>query len=89
MGIVRDATEAKLAELTDPDVALSALALRLAELLDSEQGNAAAAKEYRATMNALTNKSKPSMSLDDLEDDDDELETGRWPRQPGPWGRAG
>lgn len=81
MGIVRNATEAKLAELSSPDVALSALALRLAELLDSEQANAAAAKEYRATMNALRPGSKYAgmPSMDEL-DDELEADMAAWER---------
>lgn len=91
MGIVRTATEAKLAELTAPDVALSALALRLAELLDSEEANAAAALQYRLTLNALVNQSKPMRSLDDLADDlDDDIEydPDRWAPERWPQGQS-
>lgn len=65
------ATEQRIAGLTDPDVSLVALALTLADLLDDpETSTAAAAKEYRATIAALTAADAPkAMTLDDLEDE--------------------
>lgn len=86
MGIVRTATEAKIAALSNPDVALTALALRLAEILDGEDANAAAALQYRLTVNALVAAATPSMTLDDLVEDDEPWEPGEWPKAPGPWG---
>lgn len=85
MGIVRTATEAKIATLSNPDIALTALALRLAELLDGEDANAAAALQYRLTLNALVSQCTPAMSLDDLVDDDEPWEPTQWPKAPGPW----
>ncbi|MCC6434424.1 MAG: hypothetical protein IT196_05285 [Acidimicrobiales bacterium] len=68
MGAVRLATEVRIEQLHDPDVALVALALRLADLLDGDEPTAAAAKEYRATITALTVDAARDLSLEDLLD---------------------
>ena len=70
MGPVRTATVERIAGLTDPDVALVALALRLADLLDGDEtATASAAKEYRATVLALTKAEPSGPTLDDLDEE--------------------
>ena len=62
-----EATNERIAELERPDVALVALALNLAAQLDDpDKANAAAAREYRATMLALSSSASKSDGLDDL-----------------------
>ena len=69
MGPVRRATKQRLSELAAPDVALVALAYRLADMVDDpEKGTAAAAKEYRATMSALTSTQADTTIGDTLAD---------------------
>lgn len=68
---VVEATEQRVSELDDPDVALVALAFRLAGLLDDpDSASAAAAKEYRSTILALTAGAAREDVLDDLLDGD-------------------
>lgn len=68
---VVEATEERIRSLATPDVALVALAYRLAAMLDDpETATAAGAKEYRATMLALTAQEAKEEGLDDLLDAD-------------------
>lgn len=54
-GPVEHATFERLSSLPDPDQALVALALRLAQLMDdSEMASAATARELRQTVQSLT-----------------------------------
>ena len=69
MGPVRRATKQRLSALAAPDVALVALAYRLADMVDDpETSTAAAAKEYRATMFALTSAQADTTIGDTLAD---------------------
>lgn len=70
VGPVRHATEERISGLPAPDVALVALALRLADMLDDPEATASAAKEYRATMAVLTASESSGPTLDDLLDGD-------------------
>lgn len=69
MGALRDATDKRIAELDDPDVALVALAQNLADKLDGDYGNASHAKVYHGVMRDLCAAGRKGPSLDDLEDD--------------------
>lgn len=66
-GPVTDAVRAKLDSLTEPDGALAALAVSLAQSLDEGAGMAAAAvaRELRATLSELT-------AVEVKRDDDDD-----------------
>lgn len=68
------ATKLRLDALRDPDVALVALAYNLAAQLDDpESRSAAAAREYRSTIQALAASEEPKGgTLDDLADLDGE-----------------
>lgn len=74
--MMSEATRQRVAQLASPDVSLVALAGRLADLLDEpETCTAAAAREYRAVMAALTSvdagsrRSPLDEALDGVEDD--------------------
>ena len=69
MGPLRQATEQRIADLDDPDVALVALVKRLADIIDGDYGNASHVKEYRAAMRDPCPPVVRGPSLDDLEDD--------------------
>lgn len=69
MGPLRQATEERIADLDAPDVALVALAQRLADIIDGDYANASHVKEYRGVMRDLCPPRITGPSLDDLEDD--------------------
>ncbi len=69
MGSMREATDATIAALTDPDPWATALVQRLADICDGEYSNASHFKEYQAAMRLLCTPKATGPSLDDLEDD--------------------
>ena len=67
MGPVRRATNKRIKALDQPDCALVALAVHLADMLDNpDTSTAAAAKEYRATIELLTAFQPAGETLADL-----------------------
>lgn len=73
-GPVVEATQLRLAELAEPDVALVALAYHLARQLDTNDpkrgSTAATAKEYRAVINQLLVAGRAEeLSLEQLDDE--------------------
>lgn len=73
-GPMVQATQLRLAELSDPDVAMVALAYHLARQLDTgdtrKGATAATAKEYRATIHALLVEGRvEELSLEQLDDE--------------------
>tara|TARA_R110000868_G_scaffold315811_1_gene576685 strand:+ start:119 stop:337 length:219 start_codon:yes stop_codon:yes gene_type:complete len=72
MGPVRRATIERVAAIDAPDVALVALAYRLADMLDDpETATASAAKEYRVTITQLAAQDAKTPTVYDLDDSDD------------------
>lgn len=71
MGPVRRATKARVASIDAPDVALVALAYRLADMLDDpETATASAAKEYRVTITQIAATDTKSPTVYDIDDGD-------------------
>lgn len=72
MGPMRQATDAAIAALDNPDpwtIAVAQAAQRLADICDGEYHNASYFKEYQVAMRALSATKATGPSLDDLEDD--------------------
>ena len=72
MGPIRRATKQRATSIEGADVALVALAYRLADMLDDpETSTASAAREYRMTIAQLTAPAPPkTASVYDLDDED-------------------